>query len=536
MKRIVSVIKDHPEMTLAALGAILAFVLRYWYFWSYPYPLMLHEQDGIAYMSIAKDLIAFKAPANLFMPPFYPLVITVFSLLPVKLEIAARVASITLDALIVFPLYGLSRIILPRGASLAVCFLWSTFTFSLFFTPSPLSQSTYLFMLLSGVYLLYRALTESGRIVFFTLAGFSLACAYLTRPEGVVSIGIALVLTATGVFRRGADRRAHLKGGAVLLGAFLLTASPYLVMLHSQFGHWSFTAKTVVAIKGIDGSLTLGAGKGAVKGGLDLWLEQFGGLSGGLKFIRGNVAGFYSLLLRTFAPWTHLLALVGIPFIFIGKNLFNRLFLLFPVLMTIPVYVANLPKNHSYIYPLFPVCMIAFVAGVWGIISLVKNGMEKVWTGVPQKMTAMLALLLLALPVAVMGVNGCREATANYISPEYLFQVEQTNKVFKAAAEDIKAASGPEDRLMTRWGLVSYFAERPLITLPKGNIEEVLAHGRKAGAYLILIDEESVNSRRQELTELLGPLYGTGVDPRYGVDVVAARTTDLGGYVIYKFR
>jgi len=536
MKRIASVIKDHPEMTLAALGAILAFVLRYWYFWSYPYPLMLHEQDGIAYMSIAKDLLAFRAPANLFMPPFYPLVIAVFSLLPVKLEIAARVASMTLDALIVFPLYGLSRIILPRGASLAVCFLWSTFTFSLFFTPSPLSQSTYLLMLLSGVYLLYRALAESGRIIFFALAGVCLACAYLTRPEGVVSIGIALVLTAAGAFRRGADRRAHLRGGAVLLGAFLLTASPYLVMLRSQFGHWSFTAKTVVAIKGIDGSLTLGAGKSALKGGLDLWLEQFGGLSGGLKFIRGNVAGFYSLLLHTFAPWTHLLALIGIPFIFIGKNFFNRLFLLFPVLMTIPVYVANLPKVHSYIYPLFPVCMLAFVAGVWGIICLVRNGLEKLWPGAPHHAIAILAQLLLALPIVVLGVNGCREATVNYISPEYLFQVEQTNKVFKAAAEDIKAVSGPKDLLMTRWGLVSYYAERPLMIMPKGSIEEVLAEGRRAGARFLLIDEESVNSRRQELKTLLGPLYGVEVDPRYDLAVVNVRTTDLGGYVIYKFK
>jgi hypothetical protein len=534
MNRIVSIIRNHPEASLAVLGAILAFALRYWYFWNYPYPLMLHEQDGIAYMLNARDMLSFKAPGNLYMPPFYSLVIVVFSLLPVKFEIAARVASITMDALLVLPLYGLSRIVLPRAASLAVCILWSTFTFSLFFTPSPLSQSTYLCMLLTGIYLLYRGLTESERTVFFALAGICLSCAYLTRPEGFVSIGIALVLTAAGAFRRGADRLAHLKGGLVMLGSFLLTASPYLLMIRSQFGHWSFTAKTLVAIKGVDGSLTLG-GKSAAKGGLDLWLEQFGGLSGGLNHILGNMAAFYTLVLRTFAPWTHLLALIGTGFIFVSRKFFDRLILLFPVLMTIPVYVANLPKTHSYIYPLFPFCMLAFVAGVWGIISLARKGLEKAWNGAPQQALALVTLLLLALPIAVLAMNGCREATANFISPEYLFQVEQTNKVFKAAGEDIKAASGPNDILMTRWGLVSYYAERPLKVMPKGNIEEVLAEGRKAGARFVLIDEESVNSRRQELKELLGPLYGRNIDPRYGLEVVGIRMTDLGGYVVYRY-
>jgi hypothetical protein len=535
MKRVAAFIKDHPETSLAALGAILAFVLRYWYFWRYPYPLMLHEQDGIAYMQNARDMLSFKAPGNLFMPPFYSLVIAAFSILPVKFEIAARLASITMDSLLAIPLYGISRILLPRGASLAVCFLWSTFSFSLFFTPSPLSQSTYLCMLLTGIYLLYRALEESNKTVFFALAGVCLSCAYLTRPEGFVSIGIALVLTAAGAFRRGTDRRAYLKGGIVLLGAFFLTAFPYLLMLRGQFGHWTFTAKTVVAIKGIDGSLTIGAGKDAVKNGLTLWLEAFGGLSGGLKFIFGNAVAFYNLLLNTFASWTHLLALIGILFIFIARNFYNRLFLLFPVLMTIPVYVANLPKVPSYIYPLFPFVMIAFVACIWGVISMIMHGIGKIWAGAPHRLIAILAQLLLALPVVFLGVNGCRDATANYISPEYLFQVEQTNKVFKAAGADINAASGPKDLLMTRWGLVSYFAERPLMVMPKGSIEDVLAAGRKAGARLILIDEESVTSRRQELKELLGPLYGVGINPRYGLEVVAVRATSIGGYVVYRY-
>jgi len=531
--RVAGYIRNHPDLSLAILGVVCAFVLRYWYFRSYPYPLMLHEQDGIAYMSIARDMLALRKPGNLFMPPFYPLVIALFSFLPVKFEIAARLASITMDSLLVLPLYGLARLVLPRFASLAVCLLWGSFAFSLFFAPSPLSQSTYLCMLLSGTWLLYLALGENGRRWQFALAGGCLSCAYLTRPEASVSVVIALCIIAAGMLRTGADRRSHLIGGGIMLAAFLLTAFPFLLLLRSEFGHWTFTAKTVVAIKGIDGSLTLGAK--TAKSGLALWLDEFGGFSGGMRFIWANFTAFFSLLRGSFLPWTGYFALIGIPFIFIGRNFFQRLFLLMPLLVTVPVYVANLPKNHSYIYPLFPIYMLAFVAGIWGILSLLRKGGGVLWHDLPQQAAGVVATILLMVPVLYIAAISCREATANYTSPDYLYQVEQTDKVFKAAGEDIKAASRPGEMIMTRWGLVSYFAERPLMILPKGGVEEVLEVGRKGGARYLLIDTESVFSRRQELMELLGPLEGRGVDPRYGIEVVATRVTPLGGYVIYRY-
>ena len=72
-----------PDEWVAAFGMVIfAFAMRYWFFYSYPSPLMLHEQDGTAYMYIARDLLAFKAPENIFMPPFYPLLIAIFSVLP----------------------------------------------------------------------------------------------------------------------------------------------------------------------------------------------------------------------------------------------------------------------------------------------------------------------------------------------------------------------------------------------------------------------------------------------------------------------
>ncbi|MEI6208332.1 MAG: hypothetical protein WCP20_16245 [Desulfuromonadales bacterium] len=89
---------------------------------------------------------------------------------------------------------------------------------------------------------------------------------------------------------------------------------------------------------------------------------------------------------------------------------------------------------------------------------------------------------------------------------------------------------------MTRWGLVGYFADRPVLTLPKGGVKEVIEYGRKNGARFILIDSNSVLSRRQELQELLGPLEGKPVNPAYGIETFYGNYfPDLGGYVIYRY-
>lgn len=534
MQRITVFLKEHPDIVGTILLALLAFTLRYWFFWNFPYPLMLHEQDGIAYMSIAKDILSFRVPDNLFMPPFYPFVIAIFSILPVKLEIAARVASITMDALTVFPLYGISRIFFPRSASLAVSFLWATFGFSLYFSVSPLSQSTYLCMLLSGTYLLYLALQDCSKTWLFGLSGVMLSAAYLTRPESVVAIGAGLLLIVIGAHRKGADRRAHIKGGCVFFLGFFVTALPYLLMLRNQLGFWTFTGKTTVAIKGIDGSLTIGSGSGAVKAGLALWLEQFGGISGGIRFICGNISGFLGTLKSTFPVWMSFFAFAGIPLLLVGRNYFGRLFLLIPFVVTLPVFVANLPKSHSYIYPIYPLYIVSFTAA----ILFVAANAEKIvrFLPVPATVASILFYALLFGILPKIAIQNFKETTFTFTDPEYLHQVNMTNRLIKPAAEDLKRYSGEKDIVMTRWGLVTYFAERPLMSMPKGSIDQVLAAGRTGNAKFIVIDTESVETRRQELAPLLAPLFGKTIDPGLGIDVVTTWRSDVGGYVLYRYR
>jgi hypothetical protein len=89
---------------------------------------------------------------------------------------------------------------------------------------------------------------------------------------------------------------------------------------------------------------------------------------------------------------------------------------------------------------------------------------------------------------------------------------------------------------MTRWGLIGYFAGRDMVTLPKGGVKEVVDYGRRNGARFLVIDTNSVMSRRQELMELLEPLRGGEVRREYGIETLRSNFyPNLGGYVIYRY-
>jgi hypothetical protein len=131
------------------------------------------------------------------------------------------------------------------------------------------------------------------------------------------------------------------------LGGFLLFAAPYWIFLHNHLGFWTFTGKTAVAIQGVDNSLLLKGGVVGGKGaqGLSLWLDRFGGVTGGVKFILSNAAGFLAKLRNMFPAWMGLCALAGFCLLWVGEKFKSRLILLIPILVTVPVFIANLPKT-----------------------------------------------------------------------------------------------------------------------------------------------------------------------------------------------
>ena len=524
------------EYILPAGAFLLAFALRYHFLVTYHYPMMIHEQDAVGYMDVAKTILKFHVPGVAGRPPGYPLVIALFSLLPVGLEYAARLASIFMDALTVLPLYALARVYLDRIPAFAVSLLWACFSFSLYFSPSPLSQSSFLCYLLAGIVFLYHGLEhQENRALFWS--GLFFALSFLTRPEGIVGFGCGLLLCLMPLFGKKITKSTMLLSITFLMGFFLL-AGPYFVAFHSEFGYWGITGKTEAALKTQDGVLTLNS-KGELDktgAGESVWKAYYGTLPAFFSAVLLNIKAYFMVFYKTFPLWMHIISLGGMITLLSGRRARLIPYVLILVAVTGPNYIVNVSKTHSYLYSVFPAMFIFFSACFANSAKTAEWAIGKFRSTItPAACRAGLAVVLL-LTVSYVAFGFYQEADASYQSPGLVNEAMITENIYKGAGEIIKSNSNTSDVIMTRWGLVGYFADRPVLTLPKGGVKEVIEYGRKHGARFVLIDTVSVLSRRQELRELLDPLAGKAVNPEYRVEVFSSQYfQDLGGYVIYRY-
>lgn len=527
-------VRNRWEILIPLFIAVVAFLLRYSFRAAYAYPMMIHEQDAIGYMDIAKSFLHLQVPAVTGRPPGYPLVIALFALLPVDLERAARLASIFMDASAVVPLYYLARHYLTRVAAGAASLLWAFFSYSLYFSTSPLSQSSYLCFLLCGVALLHRGI-QSWNWKWFLSAGAAMALSFLARPEGIAGFGYCLCLSATLVAGRSDRTRQKLWLPACFLLGFLVLAGPFLVAMRVELGGWTVSALSGVQMRGVDATLTLNA-QGEVQRAASTGMEFFKALPLFLASMVNNGIAFFKVYLSTFPAWVNLVTAGGGVLIIRKAPWRDTCLLLVLVVVVAPALVANLPKSHSYIYPVFAMGFICFGAFLDTLHSFGIRVARRSLSGANPRIVEASLSILLSLPIAYICFISYQGADAAYQEPGLVAQKMETEKILAGASQIIKIHSDPKDLIMTRWGLVGYFADRPVLLLPKGGVQEVLDYGRKNKAELILIDTNAVLSRRQELLELLDPLEGKEINPRYGIKVIAKEfIPDLGGYVIYRY-
>lgn len=532
MTRLKTFLHEKNEWAIPVLIFAAALAGRLYLYLSFHYPMMIHEQDAAGYIDVARRMLRFRPFFDAIRPPGYPAVIALFAAFPLEIETAARVASIVMDALVVIPLYWLGRRFLPRPAAAGAALLWAFFSFALYFSVSPLSQSTFLFFLTTAVLFLHRALDggAGARRPFF-LSGLLFGCAFLARPEGIVSLTAAAVLVLFSMLPRDGRQQA-LRGGLAFAVGAGLAAGPYLVFLRLALGYWGVSGKVTAALKSIDGSLTLdkSGNLAASASGYRAWLEHYGSIGGIFSAVQGNVAQFAGVVQRTFPIWFLGLAAAGLLLLLCGRQRKSLLFLLLLPVATLPNYIVNIPKGHSYLYSLFPFLFLLSAVPFAVLFRLPQA--ERVRRS--RAGSALLAAVAL-VPAAILGYSGFAAAVATFRDPGLVEQALLTKYIYKESGEVLNKITQPGEKIVTRWGLVGYYADRPVINLPKGGIDEVVRFCRKNGGAYMVIDTPAVYSRREELTPLLAPLDGRGIDPRYRLQPVhTAVHPEVGGYVIYR--
>ncbi len=206
--------------------------------------------DGGFYLQAARDLYAgdiqYAFVDSHFHPLHFILTATLADFVGGRLDWAAYVLAILAAGFAVIPLCALLR----RMWNERVAF-WTGLLYALHPTLSyeqsqVLNTGLYLGLFVSSVALILMALRGDNWLLY-PLAGISMALCYLTRPEGIILVGIAGVgaaITAVQRHREGSAPWPRFAGGIALAAvAYTAFAMPYLVWLHRTQGTWCLTAR-----------------------------------------------------------------------------------------------------------------------------------------------------------------------------------------------------------------------------------------------------------------------------------------------------
>lgn len=189
-------------------------------------------------------------------PPLYPALAGGLALISGSLLRASDLIYVTAGALLVLPLYYLVRATVNATAAWMtglVVALYPALTSGVL-AWGTMTEPLYLLWVGLAVWLLFRALDRSlGRLREVLLLGAALGLAYLTRTEALALVIAMFGLLFVGrLFRR--DRLLPVVGRlATGLAVFVLVASPYLVYIRGETGHWNLTGAAGMAFVSMTG-------------------------------------------------------------------------------------------------------------------------------------------------------------------------------------------------------------------------------------------------------------------------------------------
>jgi 4-amino-4-deoxy-L-arabinose transferase-like glycosyltransferase len=229
----------------------LALVLRLLSAW---FLMGVIDGEGAEYGRIAENLlngngyVGIAIPGTeLMFPPLFPLLIAAVSLLTHQTEIAGRLISITMGALIVLPLFYIALHLYGRKVAYIAAALAACHPLLIGFASTVYSETTYMTLVLSGALWSLRCLSLQ-KPQGFLLAGVFFGLAYLTRPEAVLYpfLTILFIVVTTFVVEQRQVRHA-VKASFLLIAAFLILASPNVARLFVETGQFRWEAKSELA-------------------------------------------------------------------------------------------------------------------------------------------------------------------------------------------------------------------------------------------------------------------------------------------------
>jgi 4-amino-4-deoxy-L-arabinose transferase-like glycosyltransferase len=467
---------DRTDTVTLSLLILAGFAIRL-------YLLQFHDvisNDGTAYVGAARAFMKGNLdPLSSY--GFYPMLIGLISLPGLDPETVGRIISVTLGSFLAVPLYLLGKGLFSRRTALAACIATLVWPSLLNWSCEVMTQSTYNFLSLTGIYCLWKA-TSFRSLRWSSAAGVLLGLAYLTRPEGL----LLFIVTPLPLLW---SQRRHLPAlwppVALYVACFAGLFGLNVLLVHHVTGTWQLSAKTSAAL--LDAlSYYLNIPDLAyipnVKslGYLDIITLH-------PAFLWENSSKNLLELWNSFIP-VPLWVMVLIGFFtggFSAERNYTRLLLL-SMLSPLFVIVIFYYIGPEYTQQYLPFFFLFAAEGLLGIerfitlrIAAIPESLRSRWVDrapLTLAATAVFALYLL------VGQLPARDAFASYRSSDDGGR-RDTKKIGQLLKEHL-----PPGKIMTRWARIAYYADREWVPIPNAGFESILQTARENGVRFLIVD------------------------------------------------
>ena len=474
--------------------------------------------DEVNYLKlgVSASLYGLSEVLHPYWSPFFPTLIALFASLFSDYELAGRLASIVLGALVPIPVYFLAKKLYTEAISRTAAVIVALFPAIAFHDTQVLTESTYAFFLLITIYLGQKMLIRYSTVYAY-LTGLTGALVYLTRPEGVgvlaVISGWIVVGSLAKLYLIKPLRMVYLFF-ALGLG-FLPVAAPYLFYLKQETGRWTLSTKgkanlmmdtavdgkipnfrkpdSTYSVVPIDAVFHTGDFLKYIDQKADARLQP-----PKLKpIIQKYIKHFYKMLAEAIPTF-----FTAIPLILLGIGLFGKgwenkqgkpiayylSFIIFYWLLVIPLFHIN----KRYLIPLWPLTTIWIAHGLYIIFSWLRYYPPLLKRLVLRKIHpdfAATVILGTVLFVLVFLPELGRVLARNPNSTEYWADaVEQ-----KKAGLWLRSHTEQPPIIMSRNHAVDFYAGnyniRETVTIPNCDLECVLRYAKNRGVQYLVLNE-----------------------------------------------
>ena len=286
-----------PLLALLALSVRLYFGL----------PYKIHP-DSTYYMRYAQEMVQGRFSVKLwagvpdrFSEPFYPLSIAAVHAAGCDIEIAAWSISVAAGALLIAPVFLLTRRLYGDGAAWAAALLAALFPPLISYSTFLLTESPFTFLFYAAVALGWAA-RRGDRPLLLLAAGALASAAYQTRVIGLSLLpGLVALPLAHQIFISKQGARRGLVCSLLIIVAFVVAAGPYMIYSRHKIGEWSILGGRAVLNKRAESPAPSGDGEtGAVADPVPTDISRVSRTLSSMRRNLAALAGLFPTHPRTF--------------------------------------------------------------------------------------------------------------------------------------------------------------------------------------------------------------------------------------------